>query len=121
MRLTSRSDLCLAVFGATFCVRLCQFYVVQALRRWDQESGPRLKLSEHEALLLIFRRLQRCAFEGDWAKAVIEFYRQIKDEFLAGHLDADRVFEELKAYFDWNWLCVAPSVYRTHTVRCMAR
>jgi hypothetical protein len=56
-------------------------------------------------------------FRGQLAKAVVEFYRQIKDEFLAGHPDADRVFEDLKEYLDRNWLCVAPSVYCTHTVR----
>ncbi|KAJ9121451.1 hypothetical protein QFC22_002067 [Naganishia vaughanmartiniae] len=118
-----------AVWGPDFLVRLCQFHVIQAIRRWvvehrvlldgsssESESdaeNEEVETAQHEKpylprtamseLLQLFRCLQRVRNGGqEWKDAVDRFAEGVRDlcvSFKLPEEDSKKIID----YFEKNW------------------
>ncbi|KAJ9110930.1 hypothetical protein QFC20_002696, partial [Naganishia adeliensis] len=102
------------VFGKDFCIRLCQFHLKQAMRRWQKQctikiAGPRkggqqaLPKEAMESLLRHVEVLQRCPRESDWEEYVSEFNRKVRKLVLERYSLGEAMCQRVLSYFEDNW------------------
>ncbi|KIJ43097.1 hypothetical protein M422DRAFT_253594 [Sphaerobolus stellatus SS14] len=70
-------------FNPTAIIIICQFHIIQAILRWQGDSGrlpdaPRVPISFKIKLFKAFRRLQRCRSRGEWPKFQEIFFQQLQ-------------------------------------------
>lgn len=103
-----------AVLGKDFCIRLCQFHLKQAMRRWQKQctikiGGPRkggqqaLPKEAMESLLRYVEVLQRCRRESDWEDCVNEFNRKVRKLILERYSLGEAMCQRVLSYFEDNW------------------
>ncbi|THU83024.1 hypothetical protein K435DRAFT_690313, partial [Dendrothele bispora CBS 962.96] len=104
-------DKCLPEVGAillvwpkmTIC--LCQFHVIQAILRWQTDSGtsevkPKLSRPAKYLILWAFRQLQRARNEEAW-KREVELFRQRLRKIVS----KTNAYHIIRDYFEKNWFC----------------
>ncbi|THU75493.1 hypothetical protein K435DRAFT_880724 [Dendrothele bispora CBS 962.96] len=85
------------------CIRLCQFHVIQAILRWDDDHGKllkaRLQLSRVQKykLLWSFRELQHAHDEESWMEEKNLFLERLRI------IVPKESFNPIKEYFEQNW------------------
>lgn len=82
-------------------VRLCQFHLVQALRRAYLKNEKELVLPVRESIMHAFIIIQRATSEQDLEKKLGDFFESMKA------LVSAKCFDALKNYFEVHWLCPA--------------
>ncbi|KAJ6621348.1 hypothetical protein B0H10DRAFT_2215280 [Mycena sp. CBHHK59/15] len=88
-------------------IRICQFHVMQAILRWERDSGPpgehqprpTLSLLRKHQLLYAVREIQRCRSADRWSAYLVQF-RQRLDTITEGSSTSS---DSLWANFDANW------------------
>lgn len=65
-------------------IRLCQFHVIQALIRWQTQTGKRIEAPQLPAsttmdIIVAFTRLQRCSDEDEWPEMEKTFFQALDD------------------------------------------
>ncbi|KAF8210510.1 hypothetical protein K438DRAFT_1904002 [Mycena galopus ATCC 62051] len=90
-------------------IRICQFHVMQAILRWERDSGtpgeqqsrPALDLRRKHQLLWAVREIQRCRDPAQW-QTYLDQFRQRLDYITEGSRTSS---ETLWEYFSANWFC----------------
>jgi hypothetical protein len=94
------------VFGADFGIRICQFHVIQAIRRWtgvtNEDDKPHFTRKGMNELLDEFRKLQRARTEEDWEDAAEEFFTRLQE--LCAKYERKESYDRIKKYFVDNWM-----------------
>lgn len=97
------------VFGSDFEPRVCQFHVLQAIRRWDTERTqsfkPTLSHSVKRRIEAAFKELQRCSDERDWEKMVEDFEARIRSICSEEEEESGKVIDPhpILEYFHKYW------------------
>ena len=103
-------------------VRLCQFHVVQAISRMEQDNGTRgspmrMSMPLKVEIIYFFRILQRCRRWEDWEETKATFFDRVKNTVMTqghkgdpagdtGEMQETRHAEQwefIRNYFEVNW------------------
>lgn len=87
-------------------VRVCQFHIIQAICRWDTDSGsaasrpPGIARRDKPAICTAFREAQRCRDKADWPVAMSAFETSIREALTTYSSNTKR---DVIEYFRKNW------------------